>query len=198
MTTITTEVATAQRWDDVVQTMTGGGDGKTCWCQWWYIPNKDWNATPVDEREARLRSELEGPPRALVAYVDGEAAGWCRVSPRGEQIRLLRSQVLGASDIPADEPDVWAVSCVIVRKEYRGQGVATSMIGAAIDLARSEGAAALEAYPIDTRGARKSSNGLFHGTLAMFTEAGFHETGRANPSRPVVRLDLDDAPSPKD
>lgn len=189
--TITIEPATAARWDDAASALTGGGDGKTCWCQWWYLPNAEWSATSVDARRDRLHDELaEGPPRALVAYVDGEAAGWCRVAPRVEQARLLRTRLLAASDVPKDATDAWAITCLVVRGEHRGKGVAQAMVGAAIGFAAEQGAAVVEGYPIDTSDGKKRGNELYHGTLSMFLEEGFVEVARSKPDRPIVRLDV--------
>jgi hypothetical protein len=44
----------------------------------------------------------------------------------------------------------------------------------------------VEAYPIDTAGAKRSSAELYTGTLAMFERAGFEEVARRG-GRPIVR-----------
>ena len=68
--------ATPDRFDDVEHSFDGGGDGRSCQCQWWTLTNKQWQETSRDDREALLRTEIdEGPPPGLIAYVDGEAAG---------------------------------------------------------------------------------------------------------------------------
>ena len=74
MPTITIEPATPGRFDDVEHALTGGGDGRSCQCQWWTLTNAQWQATTTEEREQLLRDEVTtGPPPGLVAYVDGEA-----------------------------------------------------------------------------------------------------------------------------
>src|SRR5688572_6086333 len=93
MPKITIEPATGDRFDDAQHALTGGGDGRSCQCQWWLLTNKDWESTSQSERERMLRTELDaGPPPALIAYVDGEPAGWVRVGPRTKQIRLGRTR----------------------------------------------------------------------------------------------------------
>ena len=70
------------------------------------------------------RSSTRSPPPALIAYVDGEAAGWVRVGPRTAQMRIGRTRDIAANTPePLDDPDVWAVSCFVVRREHRGQGL---------------------------------------------------------------------------
>lgn len=187
MVSITTAPATAERWSDVVAAMTGGGDGGTCWCRWFYATNREWDASRADDRRAELEQEVrDGPARGLVAYVDGLAAGWVRVAPRLEQGRLTRSPIPRASPSPMKDPTVWAISCLQVRREHRGLGVVRELIASAVDFARSNGAHTIEAYPIDTSVHEVSANDLFHGPASTFLELGFQEVARPRPARPVL------------
>ncbi|WP_203579134.1 GNAT family N-acetyltransferase [Microbacterium hibisci] len=193
MANITIEPATADRFDDAQHALTGGGDGPGCQCQWWMIPNSEWQKTSKPERERMLRDEIDaGPPPALIAYVDGEAAGWVRVGPRTRQVRLGRTKNFSANSAePWDDDSVWAVSCFVVRKEHRQQGLNAQLLDAAIDYARRSGARVIEAYPLDPDAGRKiPSNELFHGVLSTFQEAGFREVARPKPHLAIVSLDL--------
>ena len=190
MVTITTEVATITRWDDVQHALTGGGDGASCQCIWPMLSNKDWNETTTPQRVEMFRDEIaEGPPPGLVAYVDGEAAGWVRIGPRPRQARIPRTRMIAdASDEPFDDESVWAVTCFVVRREHRGSGLNTELLRAAVDFARDSGARLIEGYPVDTRGAKKRTNDLFHGTLSTFLAAGFEERVEMKPGRTLVTL----------
>lgn len=76
MTEIVIRPATADRFDDAQHALTGGGDGAACQCAWWTLTNVQWQAASTDERRELLRDETEAEvPPALIAYVDGEAAG---------------------------------------------------------------------------------------------------------------------------
>src|SRR4051812_15591516 len=99
MTSIRIEKATTAPWSDVEHAMTGGGDGGSCWCQWFFMTNREFDAMPRDERRERLRTELRTSDvsPALVAYVDDKAAGWVRVSPRIGMDRMLRGSVAKSS-----------------------------------------------------------------------------------------------------
>lgn len=124
MAEITIEPASTPRFGDVEHALTGGGDGGSCWCQWWMLRSKDWQSSSRDQRHEMLRSDLEAsPPSGLVVYVDGEAAGWVKVSARPDQPRLARSRNLQASPEPFDDASVWAVTCFVVRRDHRGQGL---------------------------------------------------------------------------
>lgn len=192
MVTITTERATVERWDDVQQSLTGGGDGASCQCIWPVVRNKDWQATNLDQRRQMFHDEVvEGPPPGIVAYVDGEAAGWIRVGPRTRQLRLVNTRaIVAATSEPLDDDRVWAVSCFVVRREHRGKGVNAPLLDAAVEYAADSGARVLEAYPIATGGEKAHSNDLFHGVFTTFLAAGFRHTGDLKPGRPLVTREL--------
>jgi GNAT superfamily N-acetyltransferase len=193
MANITIEPATADRFDDAQHALTGGGDGRSCQCQWWTITNAEFQATPIEQRQAMLHDEMQvAPPPALIAYVDGEAAGWVRVGPRTRQIRLGRTRNFTAhSEEPWDDDAVWAVSCFVVRKEFRRQGLNARLLEAAVDFARAGGARVIEAYPMDPDAGKKIPvNDLYHGVLSTFEQAGFREIARPKPYLAIVALDL--------
>lgn len=185
--------ATADRFDDAEHALTGGGDGRSCQCQWWMVPNAQFQKMPQAERRDRLHQELrtEKTPPALIAYVDGEAAGWVRVGPRPTQVRIGRTRDIAAHTTEdLDDPSVWAVSCFVVRREHRGEGLTATLLDAAVELARKNGARLVEAYPVDTAIAKKPANELYHGVLSVFRAAGFAEVARPKPDRVIVSLDL--------
>lgn len=192
MATITTEVATTARWDDVQHALTGGGDGASCQCIWPMLSNKEWNETTTPQRTEMLRDEIDaGPPPGLIAYVDGDAAGWIRIGPRARQQRVPRTRMIAAASAePFDDESVWAVTCFVVRREHRGSGLNLELLRAAVDFARSSGARLIEGYPVDTRGEKKRANDLFHGMLTTFLAAGFEEKAELKPGRTLVALEL--------
>lgn len=190
---LTIAPATADRWDDAQHALTGGGDGRSCQCQWWLITAAQFNATTADERRRMLQDEIAaGPPPALIAYVDGEPAGWVRVGPRTTQPRLARTKAYASvSTEPWEDPSVWAVSCFVVRREHRGRGLAAALLDAAVAHATAGGARVVEGYPIDPDAGRThSANSLYHGTVSTFRTAGFREVGRSRPDRVVMALDI--------
>ena len=193
MANITIEPATADRFDDAQHALSGGGDGRGCQCQWWMMPNSEWQKTSLEQREGLLRDEMTaGPPPALIAYIDGEAAGWVRVGPRPRQVRIGRTRNYTAgSKEPWDDESVWTVSCFVVRKEHRNRGLNALLLDAAVEYARTSGARVIEAYPLDPDAGRKIAvNDLYHGVVSTFEEAGFREVARPQPHVAIVSLDL--------
>ncbi|WP_460800113.1 GNAT family N-acetyltransferase [Microbacterium sp. GXF0217] len=192
MPAITTEPATAERWDDVQHALSGGGDGRSCQCAWFTLTNAEFDRTTVDERRELLHDEVDAsPPPGLVAYVDGAPAGWVRVGPRPAQRRIARTRMIVTSTPePLDDESVWAITCFVVRKEHRGLGLNAELLRSAVDLARASGARTVEAYPIDTSAGKVPPNDLYHGALSTFLAAGFTRTAEHKPGRAIVALEL--------
>ena len=192
MSKITTALASPDVWDDIQHALSGGGDGRSCQCVWPVLTNKEWETTDLDQRTTLFQQELASDrPPGIVAYVDGDAAGWVRVGRRPAQRRLARTRNIVATTREAlDDESVWAVSCFVVRKEHRGQGLNAALLDAAIDFARTSGARVIEAYPIDTAKTDVRVNDLFHGALSTFIAAGFTEIPGPKPERPLVTLEV--------
>ncbi|MCQ1946554.1 GNAT family N-acetyltransferase [Arthrobacter sp. zg-Y1116] len=163
--------ATADRFDDVAAVLAPKSpDAQACWCLSYRLPTSEFRALAGADQQGRLRRYAEeGTPPGVVAYVDGEAAGWCSVSPRASHHRLRSSRIIPA----VDDVPVWSVVCLVIRPQFRRQGLARHLLHGAVDYARSAGAPALEAYPIDAAGGRISSSLAYVGTTALFEAAGF-------------------------
>ena len=85
-----------------------------------------------------------------------------------------------------DEP-VWSITCFYVLRGYRKQRVTAQLLAAAIQFAAQRGARIIEGYPIDSQGAKKDSVSIFTGLASTFIQAGFVETTRRAPTRPIMR-----------
>ncbi len=143
--------------------------------------------TRAAAHRAALKSLVDaGPSPGLLAYAGRTPVGWVTLGPREAFAKLARSPVMR----PVDDRPVWSVVCFVVPAPCRGQGVARSLLDGAIAYARSRGAHALEAYPVDRTG-RSRDDAMWFGAKSMFDDAGFVEVARRRPERPIVRLDLD-------
>jgi GNAT superfamily N-acetyltransferase len=186
---VTLADATPDRWDDVVAVFEGPGDPGRCWCQW-FFRGASADRVHAEANRVALHAQIRGGPPGVLGYVDGVPLGWCAVAPRPGYTRLTRSAVLRGTD-GLDDPDVWSVTCFVVRREARRQGLSSALLDGAVDLARRGGARVVEGYPVDP--AVRHPGGaaeLYHGVLSVFLRAGFTEVARPQPARPVVRLTL--------
>jgi GNAT superfamily N-acetyltransferase len=175
---------TAETWPEFERLFARRGDQGRCWCMWFRLAGKEWNSTRTAERKAAFAERAAAAPSpGLVAYDDGEPVGWVAVAPRAEHPRIPRSTVIVQDP---DVPDCWSVTCFYIRPDHRGRGLATTLLAAAVDHAATHGAQHIEAYPVDAPDP-VSSSVMFHGSLGLFTRAGFTEVGRRR-GRPTVRL----------
>jgi GNAT superfamily N-acetyltransferase len=188
---LSVHAATADRWDDLVAVFgTRGDDPGWCWCQRFLRPTTGRRPVPGDHRAA-MRAEIgrSARPPGLVAYVDDHPAGWTRIGPRSSFPGVTGHRSL-ARVLEGDGARTWWVTCFAVHRRYRNMGVASALLGAAVELARAHGAAAVEGHPVDTDGLRAdraSASALFTGTRGLFVAAGFAEVARTHATRPVMR-----------
>jgi GNAT superfamily N-acetyltransferase len=181
--------ATADRWDDVVTILGGNGD-KGCWCQAPRGLAIGYGTSRPGVRRNALRDQLEEePPAGMLAYVDGEVAGWCGFGVRPRLPRLERSKTIPK----IDEQPVWSVLCFNVRVGYRRRGVAAALLEGVVDYARRSGAPGVEAYPIDPDGSRVDVGFGYVGVTPMFEKLGFRrivETAARSDRRPRILMRL--------
>jgi GNAT superfamily N-acetyltransferase len=163
---------------------------RDCWCQFHVLSNAQWRDTTRESRHELLVEQVESldPPRGLIAVSEGEPVGWCGVEPRVRLRHVTSSRlVVKKSPFALDDPDIWAVYCILVPRSARRQGVADRMLGAAIDHAEAYGATGIEGYPIDAskRGGTLPA-GFSTGTLSMFERHGFSAVASLPSARTLV------------
>jgi GNAT superfamily N-acetyltransferase len=189
MPRIDVKPVTPRRWDDVADLFTRkgprGGSPQTdgCWCQFWRLRGKDWRSGHGAGHRRKLEEEIRGrKASALLAYVDGEPVGWCRLGPRESFDRLEHSPRLRR----VDDEDVWSVVCFYVHPSAKRSGVATALLDAAIDYAARKGARILEGYAV-----REGHMNIdaYTGYMPMFLAAGFERVRPAG-RRTIVRRRL--------
>lgn len=184
--------ATAPRFDDVA-VMVGprSPSASVCWC--------------LSHRlDARTNRELVGPARGeyvrrlcerdvspgVLAYDAGEVVGWAAVAPRSELPFARSTKIPHVDDLP-----VWSAWCIRVRPGHRGQGISHALLAGAVDYARSQGAPAVEGYPVDNQGAKVDLTMAYVGTRRLFERAGFTKAADTTSvsggfPRVLMRLDL--------
>jgi GNAT superfamily N-acetyltransferase len=169
---VSIEVWPAQidRFDDVA-IMLGpkNPDSSVCWCLSHRVDSKT-NRALIGRARGEYVKKLCGRAVApgVLAYSDVEVVGWAAVAPRSE-LPFARS-----TKIPhVDQLPVWSVWCIRVRPGYRGKGISHALLEGAVGYARSQGAPAIEGYPVDNRGKKVERTMAYVGTRKLFEDAGF-------------------------
>jgi GNAT superfamily N-acetyltransferase len=180
----------AARWPDLEALFGPNGAVGGCWCMWFALTSREFEAGHGSANKQALRSWVEsGRPVGLLAYRSGEPVGWASVAPRPSYERLRRSP-LRVGEL--EEPGIWSMLCFFVHRTARRQGVSHALVEAGISYARKGGARVLEALPQASYEGH-SSGELFHGWRELFEPFGFEAVPTSKPrqgSRIVMRLTL--------
>jgi len=176
---------TAERWADFETLFGPRGAYGGCWCMWWRRTRAEFQEQQGEGNRQAIHEIVDrGEVPGILAYADGEPAGWCSVAPREQFASLNRSRVLR----PLDDQAVWSLVCLFVARSFRGQGLALGLIGAAVDYAVDNGARIVEAYPTAPRGDGKLPPvSSFMGIPTMYEQAGFVACARPSASRVIMR-----------
>jgi len=186
------EVRPASDFEDV-RALVGpkSSDASVCWCLSHRIP-------------AKLNNELRGPARGeyvaelcrgqpapgVLAYDGDQPVGWAAVAPRSQTSYARSRTIPHLDDLP-----VWSLWCIRVRAGHRKQGISHVLIAGAVEFARSHGAPAIEAYPLDNGDAQVDMTMAYAGIRKNFERAGFTYAAEtrsvlAGCPRVLMRLDL--------
>ena len=182
---------TPDRWRDFETLFGPSGAFSGCWCMWWRLTRTEFNRRSADERKSGMKSLVDsGEVPGIVAYVDGQPAGWCSVAPRERFGSLERSRILKR----LDERPVWSVVCFFVGRRFRGRGVMGGLLQAAVDHARQQGADVVEGYPVEGKDKLPGGTKAYVGIASAFRQAGFVEVGHPAPDRRVMRYYIGGTP----
>jgi len=183
---------TRERFSDLERLFGPRGACGGCWCMWWRLTAREFDAMKGEENRAALAALVDrGEVPGLLAYSGSEPVGWCSVAPRETFPRLERSRLLRR----VDDERVWSIVCFYVARAERGRGVMTALVRGAIDYVESQGGRIVEAYPVVPKKERAPAVFLFPGTPGPFLAAGFREVARRSENRPMLRYVIGATPS---
>jgi hypothetical protein len=175
------------------------GGVRKCRCQALKVPGWIWRDTTQEQRDAALLEQAgcgtDGPTSGLIGYVDDHPAGWVAVEPRENYPRIWsRKQPWMRMD--PELAGVWSVTCFVVAKGFRRQGLMYELASATVEYGRHVGAQVLEGYPTEQPPGKtviwdEASVGLLH----VFLDAGYEVVASPTLRRRVVRHHLDAPPS---
>lgn len=88
-----------------------------------------------------------GKAHGILVYADGEPVGWCQFG-RAEELPLERNEKTPPNRIARDPTSDWRITCLTTRRDFRGQGVATKALAAAVEAIRKAGGGWVESTPV--------------------------------------------------
>ena len=183
------------RADDVAELARLFGSQRTtehCWCMSFCVPHGQFAVgwvTGGNRRRFASMAADEPTPMGILASEAGRPVGWCACGPRSRYAAALDTRSTPMPDrSPAEDEDVWLLPCLFVRQGHRGRGVTRTLVTAAVDLARTSGATAIEGWPLAKTEGRPAD--AFLGREQLFEDLGFRPVGRPSASRVIMRLEL--------
>jgi GNAT superfamily N-acetyltransferase len=134
-----------------------------CYCTGPFSPRlKEYKGTRRRRRDYAVWLVENGIMQGYLAFEHGKVVGWCNAGPKRA---FTRSDV-----IHTDRENAVSITCFVIQKEYRGQGVAEKLLARVIKDARTNKKKMIEAYPSRRS---KSEFGNFPGPFAMYEKHGF-------------------------
>jgi GNAT superfamily N-acetyltransferase len=171
-----------------------GSADSPCFCQYHQFEGdaRAWQDRCANARLANqdaLREQLSQPGFfAMVALREQRVVGWARVCPASELSKRYTNRLYrGLPCFSGERGHVWSVVCFLVDPSFRRQGVSRALLQGAMELARGQGAEALEAFP---RGATDvGDEQQWTGPVALYASAGFEKIHNFDPY-PIFRVIL--------
>lgn len=177
---------TSENWKDIEKLFGEDSICRSCWCMWWRQSSSEWQKRRGSDRKEALKTIVgQGKIPGILAYSDGHPIGWCSISPREEFHRLERSRTLKRID---NQP-VWSVVCFFVVKHFRGKGISTKLLEAAVKHAGKQGAEIIEGYPSRSE-ERLQDTVVYTGLASMFLKVGFIDLGSISKTRTIMRYEF--------
>lgn len=166
-----------------------------CHCRYWHFTGDknawlercaarpEQNASELGEALAQGH-ELQG----VVAHLGENIVAWMKLTA-ADRVKKLYDQRL-YKNLPCfsgDREHVFTVGCFFIDPEFRHQGLAQRLLAAGVELARTAGAVAIEAFP--RRGELLADEEVWTGPFSVFEKEGFAVVHEFAPY-PVLRRSL--------
>ena len=143
----------------------------SCWCTHFHPDCAEKGQSAEGNRALKQRLVADGIAHASLVYDGDRAVAWAEYGSPEElpNIQHRKEYVATAERLPD-----YRVTCILVERGLRGQGLAAIALRGAVELIAQAGGGLVEGYPHDTGGVRKkNSSFLYNGTRTMYEREGF-------------------------
>ena len=150
-------------------------DWRGCYCQYYHLAGSDEKWLKIQGEKAREMAFINVARAYTRGYlaVDGERiVGWCHIN---HQAKLPRLKDYLQPYLPDERTAV--VACFMIHPDYRHQGIALSLLQAAVEGARKEGYLAIIGFPSVPNTVPERQ---YHGNRSLYVKAGFQQVAEVN------------------
>jgi GNAT superfamily N-acetyltransferase len=148
-----------------------GGMFAGCWCTWFHPDCTEKGQSREANRALKQRLVADGIAHAALVYDGDRAVAWAEYGSPEElpNIHHRKEYLATAQGLPD-----YRITCILVERSHRGQGLAAIALHGAVELIARGGGGVVEGYPHDTGGVRKkNSSFLYNGTRTLYDREGF-------------------------
>jgi len=157
------------------------GECGWCYCTAWWVPTwEGWTKRSDDEnRQFRLDLFTKGEFDGYILYVENKPAGWCQVGQRDRLTKLIKQYKLEPN------PEVWAITCFVIKPEYRNNGLAVYMLKVILEDLKARGVKLVQAFPKRTDSNKPGEH--WKGPERMYVSIGF-TVERDDRNNPILSM----------
>src|SRR4051794_34652318 len=131
----------------------------SCWSTHFHPDCAEKGQTAEGNRALKRRLVADGVAHAALVYDGDRAVAWAEYGSPEElpNIQHRKEYVATAEGLPD-----YRVTCILVERDRRGQGLAAVALRGAVELVAQAGGGRVEGYPHDTGGGRKKKASFLH------------------------------------
>jgi GNAT superfamily N-acetyltransferase len=147
----------------------------TCYCHYYHVPpalvwsDFDGRANRIAMTARIATAEMEG----FLAYAGDEVVGWMNAQPYSKLRHACARMRIVEPPLPVAPHEAAAIVCFVITPARRRQGIARALLAAGIDNLAARGIALVDAFPWNAGAEDTKATDHYHGTLSMFSDAGF-------------------------
>src|ERR1700680_1164286 len=148
-----------ETWPDFVRIMEKhNGVWGGCWCVAFHPKPDGANQTAASNRADKERLVRANQSHAALIYDGADVVGWSQFGPPAE----LPARMGGFRRLGVDPP-AWRITCFLVDRDRRKQGIAEAALAGALRIIGAKGGGTVDGYPIATREKSYSNSFLWGG-----------------------------------
>jgi len=161
-----------------------------CYCHYYEVPvaltwsDFDGGANRMAMQARIATGEMEG----YLAFAGDEVVGWMNAQPYSKLRHACARMRVAQPPLPVAPHDAAAIVCFVIPSARRRQGIAKALLAAGVADLATRGLALVDAFPWNAAPDATAATDHYHGTLSMFTAAGFAELARHDNLTVVRRM----------